>query len=201
MGRKTDLSRWRKDDTRRVRGNGAGPPSHLWPGAAGLVLLALAGCSPSTHDLSARGQLGLLHERMQRAPETAHNRDDWGKTPLHHAVSFRELAAADLLVRAGAEIDAADETGMTPLHTAAMLGRTRLAAWLLRQGANVAQRDQFGNTPAHTAALFGQGGMFPVLRDHGADLTAQNDVAATPRDLALREGHQRAADYLAHLTR
>ena len=46
-------------------------------------------------------------------------RDDIGRTPLHMAVGFNELAVIAALLQAGADLEARTDRGWTPLHVAA----------------------------------------------------------------------------------
>ena len=63
-----------------------------------------------------------------------------GSTPLHHE-------AVELLVVAGADVEARDDDGRTPLHTAS---RAEEIAVLVTAGANLEARDNDGLTPLHT---------------------------------------------------
>lgn len=47
--------------------------------------------------------------------------DEHGRTPLHMAVLFKNLAAAELLISRGANCNVEDATGRTPLHLAGSL--------------------------------------------------------------------------------
>ena len=60
-----------------------------------------------------------------------------GETPLHSAAFWGRYEIAQLLINAGADVNAQDDQGSTPLHEAARLGRVKLAQLLLdkvRQG-------------------------------------------------------------------
>ncbi len=149
------------------------------------LLVLLAGCAPSPHDMIARAQNDKLRLALEKdAAHVVSARDRKEKTPLHAAVSCENRAAMEMLVEHGADINATDITGMTPLHVAAMLGREAEAQWLLDHGARRDERDIFGDTPVHTAAVFGQGGVIQVLVQRGAPLTTANKEGKTPIMLA-----------------
>lgn len=166
---------------------------------AGLLLLSLAGCGQSLHDLAARGDIEGMREMIARDPESVNSRDILDKSPLHHAVSNKQIAAMSLLVESGADINAADKTGLTPLHVAAMQGRRDEAAWLLDHGADATKRDSFGDQPVHTAAVFGMGGSIQLFHQRGMAVDTPNANGETPLDIARKYRHEKLIAYLEKL--
>ncbi|MFM1919871.1 MAG: hypothetical protein RLZZ303_1505 [Candidatus Hydrogenedentota bacterium] len=166
---------------------------------ASLLLLSLAGCGQSLHDLAARGDIEAMRDAIARNPESVNSRDILDKTPLHHAVSNKRLEAMALLVESGADINAADKTGLTPLHVAAMQGRRDEAAWLLDHGADATKRDSFGDQPIHTAAVFGMGGSIQLFRQRGMAVDTPNASGETPLDIARKYRHEKLIAYLEKL--
>ena len=163
--------------------------------AAGLA----SSCSPSPHDLIARGDQESLASLLESRPDAVNDRNRLDKTALHYAVSYKREEALDLLVRHGADLHARDVTGMTPLHVAAMLGRRDEALWLLEHGADPEIRDDFGDTPMHTAALFGAGGVIQVLHRSGASLQTKNNDGLRPLALAAKHKQERVVKFLQSL--
>jgi uncharacterized protein len=72
-----------------------------------------------------------------------------GGSPLHIAVAANQSEIAELLIRAGANLNvkAADDHGGTPLHWAAALGQWGMAKQLIAAGADVNATDNDGFTP------------------------------------------------------
>ncbi|MEJ2346207.1 MAG: ankyrin repeat domain-containing protein [Gammaproteobacteria bacterium] len=73
-----------------------------------------------------------------------------GDTPLHSAAIMGDEAAAALLIKAGADIDAKGEDGYTPLHEAVQQDsvqqdRIGVVALLLEHGANVYAKNDDGD--------------------------------------------------------
>jgi ankyrin repeat protein len=164
------------------------------------LLVLLAGCAPSPHDLIARGRNDELRRALEKdATSVLAARDRKEKSPLHAAVSCENRVAMELLVERGADVNAADVTGMTPLHVAAMLGRAAEAEWLLDRGARLDARDSFGDTPLHTAAVFGQGGVLQILARRGAALDTPNTAGKTPFMLAHDNRQPRVAALIESL--
>ena len=60
-----------------------------------------------------------------------------------------------VLLKAGANVDAANEYGYTPLYAAAQEGHEACVSLLLEAGANKDAADKIGFTPLHVAALKG----------------------------------------------
>jgi outer membrane protein OmpA-like peptidoglycan-associated protein len=75
---------------------------------------------------------------------------------LTWAVYLDDPKAVNLLLRAGARVNAPDEYGATPLHWAAWAGRHSLAKLLLNNGANCAAKDFKGRTPKDWATMVSQ---------------------------------------------
>jgi tankyrase len=159
----------------------------------------LSGCGSSLHDAALRGDLDQMRQMLAQDPALANDRDRLDKTPLHRAVSFKQMEVMALLLEFGADINAQDTTGMTPLHVAAMLGRGDEAAWLLEHGADPMARDSFGDTPLHTTAIFGGGKVVKPLLARGADLRVTNQEGLTALDLAQRYDQEKMIQYLEHL--
>ncbi len=70
-------------------------------------------------------------------------RDKSRATPLHAAAGSGHLEAAEALISAGAEVNAAEEVGWTPLHWSAEKGYDNVVALLLSSGADVNSRKEF----------------------------------------------------------
>jgi len=151
-----------------------------------------------------------------------------GETPLHWAVRghgglrwtmpFRSDANRDkhvnsaavvqLLLGAGASVDARDDKGWTPLHWAAAYGHVQLARILVTADADVnakvsdeqvlvnhivARYGAPGQTPLHLAAGVAAGGgsnpmLVAYLLAHGADPSIKDDQGRTALDVAVKCG-------------
>lgn len=167
-------------------------------GVALLVLGVNAGCTPSPHDLIGRGDMESLRLRIEHDPALVHSENELGKQPMHYAVYYNQEAALELLLAAGADVNAADKTGMTPLHVAALMGK-KSTLWLLAHGADLEKTDVFGDRPSHTAAMGGRTRVLTALHRAGDPLTTQNMAGLTPRELAQKYRQQDVAEHIQSL--
>jgi cytohesin len=165
------------------------------------ILVALgAGCSPSLHDVVARGERERAEQMLARDASLIETRSFDGKTPLHYAVVNARPDMVEWLLAEGADPNAADHTGLTPLHVAAALNRRPEARLLIVNGADLAARDVYGDTPLHSAALHGSARVLNDLLRAGADATAANDRGLNPGELAGEYGQASAQARLAMAT-
>lgn len=102
----------------------------LWneqPDKDAVALLLAAGTDPNT----------MRRERDQ--------------TPLHYIATHEAPAVVDLLVDAGADVNAADRFGLTPLHMAAFGASVSVVQALLDAGADPQALDSRARMPLHYA--------------------------------------------------
>jgi ankyrin repeat protein len=97
-----------------------------------------------------------------------------GATALHWAAHWNDVALAELLLRAGARVDAANDLGLTPLVLACANGSAPMAAALLGAGANP-NAVAVGEPVLMTAARSGNADVVRALLDAAADVNATDD--------------------------
>src|SRR5580692_8405867 len=132
-----------------------------------------------------------------------------GTTALHWAVRRDDLATADALIKAGADVKAANRYGVTPMALAATNGNPVMIRRLLDAGADANSANPGGETALMTAARTGKVDAVTVLLDRGANVNAKDAVhAQTALMWAVIENHPdmvqlllaRGADINAHTT-
>jgi len=96
-----------------------------------------------------------------------------GATALHWAAYWDDPVSADLLLRAGASVNAANELGVTPL---ALASSGAMADKLLAAGANPNLVTSTGESPLMAAARAGRADMAKALLLHGANVNAKENV-------------------------
>jgi len=116
----------------------------------------LAACS--AHAPSPETQTGVI-QFLIASGVSVNETDKNGGTPLHRAVRFRSLCAVELLIAAGADVNAADRRSQsTPLHRAvtnsgapATAGKSDVAVLivqsLLAHGADPKSKNKSGKAP------------------------------------------------------
>lgn len=122
----------------------------------------------------------LLYFAMQRLSES-HN--------LVKAIAKNDLNEVNLLINAGADINATDTSGATPLWLASKLGATKIVESLLVKGANPNQIMPDGSTALFYPVLAGQTETVRVLLEHGADTNIPNKQGWTPLFLAAQSNN------------
>ena len=119
------------------------------------------------------GVVELLVEAGANVDET----DDWGFTPLHWAAGRGHSGICQLLLDAGADIEADSHYG-SPLSYAAVRGQARAAEVLLAAGADP-------DEALGWAASKGHNELVTMLLDAGADVRSSEEHGGrTPSDLA-----------------
>ncbi len=100
---------------------------------------------------AARNQdLRSLRKLVAANPALVKGQDAGGSTLLHHAAAFGTREILELLLKAGADVNARNGRGSTPLHWAVSdEGKTRL---LLEKGAVINSQTDSGRTPLYLAA-------------------------------------------------
>lgn len=106
-------------------------------------------------------ELDALFKRIESVPDfcghtinSVYYTNGHGDTPLHIVATWGDCAAINLLIAAGAPINAIGETGYTPLHCASEQNHPAAVALLLSLGA-VSMEDENGYTPRALAHLLG----------------------------------------------
>jgi uncharacterized protein len=83
---------------------------------------------------------------------------------LHLAARTGAIEDIEILLGAGAEIDAIGDLGNTPLHQAAMSGQFASTRKLLDLGANRDVTNEYGQTASDVAELSGHDHIAEILR-------------------------------------
>ncbi len=114
--------------------------------------------------------------------------------PIIEAARTGDTATVELLLNAGADVNAREISGNSALHWAVAKNHNHIVELLLQRGAHPAipsiNRDYFdkagvcdnmpGTTPLHCAARCGNAKAAELLIQHGADIHAEDSLHATP---------------------
>ena len=103
----------------------------------------------------------VLEERPIDVNEVGYDKD----RPLHVAAVWGDVEAIEMLVEAGAEVDARGEFNFTPLRLAVGQGHVAAARRLLELGASPHVRGDWGETPAELARSYGIAEMIALFSD------------------------------------
>lgn len=125
------------------------------------------------------------------------------QTPLHFATIAGETEVVEILIAAGADIEAACMAGDTVLTKAAEHGRRGVVRALIRAGVDLgAPRRDDGATALHMAAMSGYGDICASLIRAGADVEVRTPRGMSPLHFAAiggSTGTNNAVDVLLEL--
>jgi hypothetical protein len=136
-----------------------------------------------------RGDAFAVEHYLRKSAENLEARDGFRYTPLHWAAVRGNWEAFEILVEAGAPVDALGWDGGTPLHMASHHDRPDMVRLLLDRGADLAIRNQWGRTPLHVAARRNCDLVAALLLTRGADANAVTKEGWTPLHVASMAGH------------
>ena len=162
------------------------------------------------------------HERTETVrylvglPEVdVHAENDPCCTALHYAALHWSGEVAQVLIAAGADIEAKDDQGVTPLHYACEDGKPSKAVMLTQgqvyvpppnvvqvlidAGADIEAKDDMGGTPLFVASDRGMCMLAKILVKAGADACGTDNTGTTCLTLAAMSGHTETVRYLVGL--
>lgn len=118
------------------------------------------------------------------------------ETPLQYAIHNGNSHLADLLLKAGAHVDAKSSAGRTALHFAVAEQKLDMIRFLLNRGADVNVRDKEGAAPLDDAAWNGDLDTAAILLANGAHLDEPDGgTGATPLNEAAFRGYVQLLRY------
>jgi ankyrin repeat protein len=127
------------------------------------------------HDAARNGDVDAVRALM--ADGADFNESDFmSGPPIHLAVMEGHVAVAEVLIAAGADLEAVGEIGGAhPLHTAARNNRAAMVALLMDRGALFEAKNTNGQTPLIVAAVTGSRDAAEALLSKGADVNGADD--------------------------
>ena len=141
----------------------------------GIVFVALAiqflqpAAAEEIHDASQRGDYDRVRELLEKNSALVDQKDSsWGRTPLHWAAHGGHFDVIRLLVKKGADVNAADNSGGTALHAVASRGHMEAAKYLIGEEADINPIDASGRTPLACAVTGSHQGLVEWLVSRGA---------------------------------
>jgi ankyrin repeat protein len=134
-----------------------------------------------------------LRKKGQKAPAAKAEPEEMS---LQVAAYLGSLKAVEVLIAAGADVNAVDGSGGTALHRAVRGQKLPMVAFLLESGAKPDGVLARYKTPLHYAAERGGIDILQLLLDHNANINAVDEFGWTPLYYAEANGHAPAARLL-----
>ena len=157
-----------------------------------IELLLGAGAPQDLLTAIAVGRTAAVREILNENPALARSADRWEDLPLNWAVNLDQPEIVEILLAAGAKIDAVgDYMDAPPLHRAARLRRGAIAKILIEHQADINQIDGRGQVPLHQAAYNFKPQLVRLLLEAGAKKDAEDRNGQTPREYAQSGYHAR----------
>jgi ankyrin repeat protein len=157
----------------------------------GLVWAASAAVPPETPvaDAARRGDLDAVRRLVETGADVNTPHGD-GMTALHWAAENGDVEIVEVLIYAGAHLEAVTRNGgYTPLHLASAVGRLETMEALLQAGADVSRGTTTGVTALHYAGASGSATAVDLLLEYGAEVGARESVwGQTPLVFASAAG-------------
>jgi ankyrin repeat protein len=148
-----------------------------WTGILAATVLSVAGSPadfPLVEAVRSQDQKKIRALLSEHAEVNLRSAD--GSTALLWAAHWNDLATADLLLRAGADANAANDFLMTPLSQACTNGNAALVALFLKFGASSNATIATGETPLMTCAKSGSVDAVRALLARDANVNAKEAV-------------------------
>lgn len=131
--------------------------------------------APRLVEAARNGDAATVRALLERqAPAEAAQPD--GATALHWAAHRDNLEIADVLIRAGADVNAENELGVPPLSLACSNGSAAMVKKLLAHGADANHALPTGVSPLMTCARTGNADALESLLAHGARVNHRETV-------------------------
>jgi ankyrin repeat protein len=161
------------------------------------LLLAASSSTDSLLDAVGKDDVDKVRALLEDGSDVNAAPGD-GMSALHRAARTGSLAMADLLIGAGANLEAKTRLGEhTPLHVASASGRSGVVASLVAAGANVNALTTTGATSLHFAAASGSADAVAALLSGGAEVDPREPVwGQTPLMFASASGRTEAIEVL-----
>ncbi|XP_061479307.1 ankyrin repeat domain-containing protein 6 isoform X2 [Rhineura floridana] len=141
-----------------------------------------------------KGQVDNVVQLINKGAKVAVTKH--GRTPLHLAAHKGHLHVAQILLKAGCDVDLQDDGDQTALHRATVVGNTDVIAALIHEGCALDRQDKDGNTALHEAAWHGFSQSTKLLVKAGANVLARNKAGNTPLHLACQNSHSESVRVL-----
>ena len=139
-------------------------------------------CSAAGLDDAPRLQALLASD-----PSIANMEQPYDMTPLHWAARAGSVECANVLLDAGANVNAPTKVHRVPLHLAADANQEAVTRLLVRRGANVDAQDRKGRTPLHRATYEGGVATAEALLELGANARIRNRNGKNALEVARKE--------------
>lgn len=146
-------------------------------------------------EAAAIGDPGRLEMALKEEPEAIRAFSADGFTALHFAAFFGRRLPANLLVLAGADVnaEARNASRVRPIHSAVAGPDPMMAEILLAMGADVNAQQEGGFTALQAAAKQGNTKLVDLLLRAEADPRLASGDGRTAADLARTAGHEALA--------
>ncbi len=134
------------------------------------------------HTAAWAGNLEKLAALLDHDPTLIRSRNSEQETPLHRAADAGQAAAAELLLKRGAEVNSQAYNQFTPLHLAA---NAQVAKVLIKGGANLGLIDAWGKTPLQMAIQERKLDVVDAILGSGQKLDLLSAVMLDKRDAVV----------------
>ncbi len=139
-------------------------------------------CSAAGLDDAAR-----LEALLADDPSLVSAEQPYAVTPLHWAARAGSVDCTNLLLDAGADVNALTRVHRAPLHLAAEADEAAVVRLLVRRGANMDKQDRKGRTPLHRATYDGCVASAEALLELGANARIVNHNGKNALEVARKE--------------
>ncbi|EAX92064.1 hypothetical protein TVAG_460240 [Trichomonas vaginalis G3] len=132
----------------------------------------------------ARFNIPSLLEYFLSHGANINEKNNYGESALHYAVTDSGKETAEFLISHGANINEKDNNGKTALHIAVLHNSKEIAEFLILHGTNINEKDNYGETALHKATYKNSKEIAELLISHGANINEKNKDGETVLHIA-----------------